>query len=254
MRRVKILLAAALVLAPALAALAQEKPGRIGRVFVLQPKPGMTQLFEEGRKRHMDWHRKQNDTWSWETWQIETGEGTGAYLSMTFGHNWKDFDDWEAKLGKGDAEDGATNLMPFVAAERNGFWMYLADVSRPSESKEPPKMASVLNFLVKIDKASEFQYAIRKFHEAIGKTNWPTHYIWYMLANGGEHPRFVLVLPRNSYAEMAPPEVSFDAMLEKAFGRQEAEALQRTLAKSVRRQWSELITYRPDLSYRPAAK
>ncbi len=254
MRKMVIILAATLLLVPALTALAQEKPGTVARAIVMHPKPGMTQQFEEGRKRHMDWHRKQNDTWTWETWQVETGEGAGGYISLTTGHNWRDFDTWEAKLGKGDAEDAAKNMSPSIGAESNGFWQYLADVSRPPDSPEPSKMASVIHFMAKIDKESDFNYALRKIQEAIGKTAWPTHYMWYSLINGGERPHYVLVLPRNSYADMAPPEVSFNAMLEKAFGREEAESLQRKFGNSVRREWTEILVYRADLSYRPAAK
>lgn len=254
MRKSAMLLSAVVVLLLALPALAQEKPGNVGRVFVFQPKPGMAQQYEEGRKRHMDWHRKQNDTWTWETWQVETGEAVGAYLTITFGHNWKDFDEWEAKLGKADAADAAANLSPYIAGESNGLWIYRAEVSRPPEGQGPSKMAEVIHFTVKLDAEAEFNYLMRKFHEAIGKTNWPAHYLWYALANGGEHPHYVLVLPRNSWAEMAPQEVSFGAMLEKAYGRQEAESLLGSLGKSVRREWSETIIHRPDLSYRPAAK
>ncbi len=254
MRKMVIILATALLLVPALAALAQEMPGNVARVIVMQPKPGMTQQFEEGRKRHMDWHRKQNDTWAWETWQVETGDASGSYLSVASGHAWKDFDDWEAKLGKADTEDATKNISPNVAAELSSLWVYLPNISRPAESKAPPKMMSVIHFLVKPEAESGWRNAVRKIHEAIGKTDWPTHYMWYALVNGGETPHYVLLLPRNSYAEMAPPEVSFEAMLEKAMGREDAQALQRTISNSIRREWSELITYRADLSYRPAAK
>jgi len=47
--------------------------GQHGRVFVTVPS-GMAQQYEEGRERHMDWHRKQGDTWTWDTWQVETGQ------------------------------------------------------------------------------------------------------------------------------------------------------------------------------------
>lgn len=250
MRRSVTLLCGIVGLALALPLVAQEKPANIGRVFVTIPKPG----YEEGRKRHMDWHRKQNDTWTWETWQVETGETAGAFLTITLGHKWKDFDDWAAKYGEGDTADGAKNLSPYVAGGSNAFWVYRADISRPSDSKESPKMLEVIHFMVKSEGMDEFNLAIRRINEAIGKTNWPTHYNWHQLVNGGETPHLVLVLPLNSWADMAGPDVTFDAMLEKGLGRQESAAVLRSLRKSIHREWSEILVYRPDLSYRPGAK
>jgi hypothetical protein len=254
MRKFVTFVPALVFLALALPALAQQSPANLGRVVAMVPKPGMAQQFEEGRKRHMEWHRKQNDTWAWETWQVQTGDASGVYLSITFGHTWKDFDAWEAKYAKGDEVDAAKNMDPYLVADTSSLWAFRNDVSRPPEGNEPSKMASVIHFILNSEGVNEFNIANRKIHEAIGKTNWPVHYQWYALVNGGEQPHFVLVLPHNSYAEMAPQEVSFEAMLEKAYGREDANALLRSLEKTIKRQWSEIIVYRPDLSYRPAAK
>jgi len=38
-------------------------------------------------------------------------------VTGTFGHQWKDFDAWEAKYGKGDLADAAVNLSPSSGAE-----------------------------------------------------------------------------------------------------------------------------------------
>jgi len=43
-------------------------------------------------------------------------------------------------------------------------------------------------------------------------------------------------------------------MLEKAFGRTEADAIMKSLDSCIARQRSEMLRYRKDLSYIPAAK
>ena len=43
-------------------------------------------------------------------------------------------------------------------------------------------------------------------------------------------------------------------MLEKAYAREDANALLRSLEKTIIRQWSEILVHRPDPSYRPAGK
>ena len=89
-----------------LPALAQETPGTVARIGVFEPKPGAAAQFEQGRKKHFEFHRKENDTWSWFTWEVISGEHEGTYITGTFGHQWKDFDAWE-KLDRADTADDA---------------------------------------------------------------------------------------------------------------------------------------------------
>ena len=87
MRRLGFLVVAALTLAVGSPVVAQEKPGTIAQVVVTRVKPGMGKQYQEGRKRHMAWHKQQNDPWSWHTWEVTTGPGSGSYLSISFGHH-----------------------------------------------------------------------------------------------------------------------------------------------------------------------
>jgi hypothetical protein len=249
MRRTGPLVAAALLLGPGAPLVAQEAPGAISQVIVTHAKAGMGKQYQEGRKRHMAWHKKQNDSWIWTTWEVTSGPSTGAFLSLSPGHTWKDFDDWEARLGQGDAMDVDANLTPHAESTTISYYQFLSDLSRPALAT--PKMSEVIHFLLKPEKEVEFRQAQLRVHEAIGKTSWPARYSWYALVNGGEGPHFVLVLPRESYAEMAEPELSFSGMLTKAFGSYEAGVLLGTIAQSAKSQWSELLVYRPDLSHVP---
>lgn len=250
MRRTGPLVAAALMLGIGAPVVAQEAPGAIAQVILSRAKAGSEKQFQEGRKRHMAWHKKQNDSWAWSVWEVTSGPATGTFVSMSPGHTWKDFDDWEAKLGQGDAADVEANLTPHAESTTISYYQYLPDLSRPPLATA--KMSEVIHFLVKPEKESEFRGAQRRVHEAIGRTSWPARYSWYALVNGGETPHLVLVLPRESYAEMAEPELSFDGMLTKAFGSYEAGVIQGAIAQSTKSQWSELLVYRPDLSHVPA--
>jgi hypothetical protein len=251
MRRIAVGLV--LVLAACLAPLAtaQDKDVNVGWVYFMAPKPGMTKAFEDGRRRHMDWHRKQNDTWGWETWEIMTGDQTGDYLSTTFGHSWQDFDAWEAKLGAADSADSAANLAPYLATTTASIWMLMKEPSHMSMGNETPKMAEVNHFLLKPGTESDFNDAIKKINDAIVKSNWGVYYTWYALQDGGEGPHYVLLLEMKGWADLAAPNPSFMEMLRKAVGEHDAEALSHTFDKCVRREWTETIKYRADLSYQP---
>ena len=232
-----------------------DKTVNVGRVYVMTPKSGMVKQFEDGRKRHMDWHKKQNDTWRWETWQIETGPSTGSYYSTTFGHNFADFDTWEAKLGAPDAADSATNMGTYLTdSGDNGFWMVLGDMSHPPDASAPLKLAEVNHFFLKPGSEDDFSNAVKKINDAIVKSNWPAHYIWYVLVDGGESPHYVLLLFMNGWADLAEPDPPFNSMLEKAMGRHDAEAILHTLNQNTKRISTETIRFRPDLSYIPAGK
>jgi hypothetical protein len=254
MRRIAVALLAALVLSLAPAALAQGTEVNIGWVYLSLPKPGMVKQLEEGRKKHMDFHRKQNDSWTWSIWEIQTGENTGGYYSTTFGHSWKDLDAWETKMGPADTADGQTNLSPYVSSSTASIWMILKDPSHPGSMTEPPKMVEINHFLLKPGTESDFNDAIRKINDAITKSNWPVHYTWYALQDGGEGPHYVLALELNGWGDLAEPNPSFDAMLEKAVGKHDSTSLTHAFDSSVKREWTETLRLRPDLSYIPAAK
>jgi hypothetical protein len=247
------ILAAALAL-PAASALAADPPGTVGRVFVNAAKPGMTAQYEAGRKRHMDWHRKQGDAWAWLTWQVETGDRTGSYIVGTFGHQWKELDEWDKKLGTADEADAQLNIVPSSVGQTNGIYNLLADVSRPTAGPTPSPMAEIVTYQLNMGAEQEFRSAMKKVHEAIGKAGLDWHYFWYELIDGGEQPTFVLAIAMNGWADLAPSDPPFSAMLAKAYGDYEAGEILKSIDRSVRSVHSEVIRYRPDLSYVPAAK
>jgi hypothetical protein len=229
---------------------AQEGTGTITQVFVSRAKAGMAKQFLEGRKRHMAWHKSQADPWSWHTWEIASGEGTGSFLGITFNHHWKDFDAWEAKYGAGDSADVELNVSPYTEARTVAYYTYLPEFSRPPTGPFS-KLAEVIHFRPKPDGMRAFREAEARIHEAIGKTNWPQNYSFYQLWNGGE-PEMVLVLPRGSWAAMQGPDLTFGAMMTKAYGEAEATKIFSMLDQTLLGVRSEVLIYRPDLSYVPA--
>ncbi|HTR65640.1 MAG TPA: hypothetical protein VMH85_07700, partial [Terriglobales bacterium] len=108
------------------------------------------------------------------------------------------------------------------------------------------------HFMLKPGKEGDFSDAAKKITDAITKTNWPVHYIWYQLVDGGEQPHYVLLIFMNGWADLAEPDPPFRAMLEKAMGRHDAEAIMHSIDQSIQREWTETIRFRPDLSYIPA--
>jgi hypothetical protein len=228
----------------------QEEEGTIARIVFYRAKPGMNQQMEDGLKQHLAWHRQQNDPWNWLTWQYISGKETGMYGGGTFGHKWEDFDNVPLDEAADEA-DVAEKILPYVAPGVVwAYYEYLPKVSKPVQDWPSP-MPEVVVFRVRYGKSAEFNHLIKKFHKAIEKTNWPVHYEWYALMNGGEMPEYVLVISHQNWASLEGPDKPFPAMLEEAVGRQEAEALLERLSKVVKSQTSSIIRNRADLSYIP---
>ncbi len=231
---------------------AQQESVMVTRVVVVKPKAGMQQQFEEALKRHLQWHR-QNDPWTYWGWQIITGDRTGQYVVGTFGHRWEDFDT-HAKFDPADQADANANVAQYLESANFSLLAFHPEISRLPDEEVPSPLVEVITYLVNGDSESEFNYTLRKIHEAIGKTKWVPYYAWYELANGGEHPTYILVIPHNTWAEFQPPKKTFPAMLEEAYGREEADSLVKSLNRTVRSVRSEVGRFRTDLSAQPKGR
>jgi hypothetical protein len=254
MRRNQPLFAAVLCSALALPAVAQMPSGRVAQVFVNVPKPGMGSQYEEGRKKHMAWHTSQKDAFTWYTWEVLTGDGTGNYVVGTFGHEWKDFDGRDT-FEAADGADAAANMGAAEASSQQSFYLYRPDMSRTDAAAQgPAKLASVTFFRLKPEGVNDFTSGVIKAKAAQDKVNWPGHSEWYQLANGGEGPTFVLSQPRANWAAFQAPDKTLDVVMEEAYGKQKGAAILATLRKAIRSSYSQIIRFRPDLSYVPKSK
>lgn len=250
MRKLGVFLAALSLLLLAAPVATQEEDGNLGRIYFVTVKPGSEGQFEDGLKKHMQWHRAQKDPWSWYVWETIAGENTGMYGAGTFDHRWADFDNPPVSQEADEAE-AQMSIAPHIASLMVQYYARLPKVSRPRPGGPAP-MEEVLVFRLKMGAEQEFMNTIGKVHEAIGKTNWPVHYEWYALVAGGQHPTFVLVLPHDNWAAFKGPAKPFPAMLEEAVGRTEAEAILKSFDKATANLSSEVIRNRPDLSYVPS--
>jgi hypothetical protein len=229
-----------------------QNANNVCRIYFSTPKPGMGQQYEAGRQKHMQFHRAQKDTWTWNTYVIETGDNTGTYVTSSCGHSWKDFDEWEARMGKADTADGATNLSPNVGGGRNGFYVYRSDMSLAPANQPPAPMTAVTIYVLNPGAAPDFIAAVKKINDALGKqSDWPKTSGWLQLANGGEGPTFVLLNSRKNWADFAPLRKTTADVLTETYGKETSDQVQKTIRDCTAHVFTEEAAYRPDLSYVP---
>lgn len=225
--------------------------GNLVEIHINRVKTGMSQQYEAGRKKHMAWHKGQNDAWSWYTWAVLTGQGTGSYVVGSFQHNWKDLDGRD-KFIQADGADAQASMGASLASDEQSYYAYRPDLSVAQEVFPPAPLISVTHFMVSPEGINDFLDGVKKVQDGIKKTGYPQAGAsrWYQLVNGGETPHFVLVGDRANWASFQPPtDKTLDSMMEEAYGKEQGAAILSALRKAIRSIQTEALQYRPDLSY-----
>ncbi|MBV9087892.1 MAG: hypothetical protein JOY79_10440 [Acidobacteriaceae bacterium] len=232
---------------------AQSAGGNLAEIHTNRIKPGMTAQYEAARKKHMGWHRSQNDAWSWLVYEILTGDHTGSYVVGTFGHNWKDLDARE-KFNESDSADAIASMGPYMAGEETSYSLLRPDLSlAPTPSGPPAPLVTVTHFLLNPDGRNDFMAAVKQVNAGITKSNFPVvPSRWFELVNGGHSPHFVLVGDRANWAAFQPTtDKTLDDMMADVYGKDQGAAILNSLRKSAHMIYTETLRYRSDLSYTP---
>ncbi len=257
MHRIGVFAAMVSVLFLTLPLQAQGQPGEIAQFFLIKPKPGMLQQFEEATKQHVEWHRQQDDTWTWRLWQYETGDLYGQYVYITPGHRWEDFDT-KAEFRKRDTADAIARIGPYTDSVTSWFSRLHGDISHlPEGGILDPKafpLVMIIDYQVHESKIPDFLHTVGKIHEALQKAHWPVYYLWTQVVAGREGSIFTLVLPQRNWADLTPPEKQVPMVLEEVLGRQEGESLIEAFDDSVASSQRDILSHKPDLSYEPSGQ
>ena len=112
-------------------------------------------------------------------------------------------------------------------------------------------LVQVFTYRLNPRQAPAFQHVLGRFVEAAEHTTWPGRYIWIASISGGADGTYILVVPHENWASVAPRFKTPPEVLEEAFGRQEADSLNAMFNEAVDSVVSEIWQYRPDLSYIP---
>lgn len=250
MRRMSILVLCVCVIASA--AMAQPATDGITRGYLVKPKRGMEAKFEEAYKQHVEWHRQQNDDWTWDTWQYETGDLIGQYVIMSGGHNWEDFDSKD-EFAKKDNAHFMSTVAQYVESESGWYSRTRYDLSHLPES-DPGTMplARVTEFELHLGKGADFNRYMEKSLAARKKTNRRGYYVLIQGVSGTDGPTRTIVGLRKDWAGFKPNDTTSRDMMEEVYGKSEADALRETFWNSVKSIKSNFVRYRADLSYKPS--
>jgi hypothetical protein len=231
---------------------AQQQPGTVAALEFQKPKNGMVTQYQAGRKQKAQWHQQQKDPLPLLVWETLTGDSTGTYIVGRLGQHWADFDKPPVP-DQADLDEFNKVVGNYVESIVARYYEYLPKVSSPSSATMPSKFAEIVTFHLRYGKGSDFRSAIARVNDAAQKTKWPINYEWYVLASGASVGTYVLVLPRASWADFEDkPDVKpFRDMIKEAFGQAEADSIVARIDASVQNETTEIIQFRPELSYLP---
>jgi len=250
MRSIVASVAAALVALGSSAVSAQQPPpDTVTQVIRQKARQDMQPQYEAGRKKHMAWHKAQNDAWAWDVFEITTGPDTGAYIIATGDHQWKDFDAWLAKMGDGDTADAAASMAGTQAGSQTSYWTQLNAISRMPPAGERTPLLTLTTYTIKPGSDGALLAAIGKLNAALDAEKFPVRSVWYRLSSGGA-PSYAVVTPRANMAAMAPVP-SLMEVVEKQLGKAASDALVKSFFDNVTGVTTELVQRRADLSYVP---
>jgi hypothetical protein len=255
MRRNQLLSSVGIVLflACSLAAQDKGKPGTLASIEFQKVKISNVPQYEAGRKQKAAWHKQQNDPLPLFVWETISGDDTGTFLVGHFDQHWADYDK-PVVTDEADLAEFQKVIGSYVESVTTRYYDFMPKVSNESGDPGPAKFSEIFIYQVRYGKDSDFRSGIERVHEAAIKTKWPVNYGFYQLVNGGTAGTFVLSIPHKNWADFEdkPDTKPFRDMLKEAFGQAEADSIVDRFDRSVERETSDIIQFRPDLSYLPA--
>jgi hypothetical protein len=218
----------------ALAAVGRHAP--VARLVVWEPKPGMAKEMEEGYKRHLEWHRRNNDRWAWEGWTITSGDRFGYFVDGTFFRMWPELDNPVAPAA--DAADNAVNVLPYGSIRSASIYEELFELSNLHVEQLQLPVMTFCYLDVAPGRGTEFENLIGKAM-ATGHQQIP-HAVFRSATDAS---RYLVMLPAEHPSSL----------------REQAEFLSRLLQTTAREGRANLVEHvqeetarhRPELSYAP---
>jgi len=208
--------------------------GRYARIVVILPKPGQDSAFEAGYQRHLSWHRTHRDPWTWRGWSFVLGDRLDAFLDGTFGHELADFD--HAVDPAGDGADNRVNVEPYASFLSHGVYERIDSLGAGAPLPDDSPWLALTTFTLVPGQAAAFERLVGPASSAMPAGS---RFTWYRLVRGGEAPTYLLLQPAVTFGAAAGLPVH--SVVGSA-----------RLGDVVRSVLTEVVRYRPDMSYEPS--
>lgn len=216
--------------------------------------PAQQQAYELGVKAFFRCLHQHGYKYAWHAWNHETGD-TGNYSYVSSFVTWADVDNMRTS----PACDGTyvATVQPHVQSEYSSFARRLPKLSHMSQGMQPtPKLMGVTTFTLKPGRAADqaFMHAVETLTAAANKANWPGHYMFFRVIDGGAGAPDYVLIGRFSQSwadygtDVHPP---FWKMVDGVYGKRKTAELRKTINDSIAKVEAHVDRYNAGLSYNP---
>jgi hypothetical protein len=228
-------------------AVAQEENDDLAHMVRITAKDGHAKDLEAAITAYHHFMGDKPGAFRYQWFSVMTGPDAGTYIARSGDHNYADFDavhDWD------DASQAkfASDVQPFIADSDIVITRGNDEVGMWPDSLADYSLYSVTKWHVKSGKGRAFDEGLKKVDGILKAGGWPNYYAFYDPISGGKGNTTTLVSPRKNFADLAPKDPDFMAILNKAMGEDEAAAFLAEWSATYYVGQNMLVRHRPDLS------
>ncbi|MBO9560971.1 MAG: hypothetical protein J7515_20600 [Caulobacter sp.] len=214
-------------------------------LFTYDIDRGQQAAFEAGYAAHLAWHAAHGDALPWYGWYVTSGPRTGLFVDGTFGVPFAAMDARPDPAG--DGADMAARVLPYAKARSysaHALWPK-PSTARSLEDRRPTPELDAYSLKIPPSDVAAFETALLASTRAgKGRLGWT----WYRLVGGGEVGTYLVLVPRQNWADLAGRPADLAGLIAAAYGPSPDAARAAALVKSVE---VETWSYKPRLSRLP---
>lgn len=228
-----------------------DAPPPLSDVWVVAPKNGMVQDFQDAVKEHMAFRSEHGDTRQWLTFTPAIGDKINIFMFRACCFDWADQDAYLAmEIDKGLDAHWFENVDQYVDHYHHYVDRLDWDNSHwPDEGTDGPYYG-VTSWQWKEDAPTAARDARESISQLAKDGGWgDTRGPWLWVHQIGGKDMLSLVIPYASYADMAPPEKSFyEFAVEELGSEKKADAMFQQFSSGFASSDYTVWMYRDDLS------
>jgi hypothetical protein len=218
--------------------------GPMAHLFGYRPAAGQAQRFEDGYRRHLDWHRAHRDRLAWYAWTVIDGPRAGLFIDGSFDVALDGLDTRPDPAG--DAADAQGTFLPYGTAALRESWRRVSpDTAVPLAHPERP--LRVIVYTLKPGRAAGFDALAGELARAAPA---PQPMAWFAPVSGSALNRRMLMASITSGNDEVPA-VDLESRIDALRDASRRDTLRAALAEAVTAVEAETWQPKPSLMLIP---
>lgn len=221
----------------------QAQDGQIAQVYEMTPIFGHTDMVAEAIREHVKWRKENGDSWSWDIFQVITGENMNSFFARSGFHTWAELDDTYVE---GAIEHFNETVMPHLADFKSSITQGIPSMTNMG-GPEDLNLYQVVFYDVIPRRQQDMMQATAKFSEIVTEKMPHMYHAFANIVAGGDGSRLMGVFPRANWAAFDGDEEMEKVLLEE-LGPEGMQELYTQFTSSIRGERNFIAAHRKDLS------